>query len=126
MNDQKKYRDQLIFDMKKYEQIIGPEEYIYTKFYEYFGDFIQELNRNEHIKPVVKTLLNGKVIEFYLDRSYAFIICNDLKKYYMHRKSLQKSNEWELIQNGAEVSFDEEMMPKGPSAKNVLLKRGRS
>lgn len=63
-------------------------------------------------------MASGTVKKVMKDRGFGFIRTQDGKEVFFHRSEC-KSLDFDAIQQGEEVDFDEQNDPKGPRARNV-------
>ncbi|HET9480507.1 MAG TPA: cold shock domain-containing protein [Candidatus Polarisedimenticolia bacterium] len=64
---------------------------------------------------------NGKVKKVMKDRGFGFIATTDGREVFFHRSECRHSD-FESIEQGDEVGFEMEEVPKGPRARNVVKK----
>lgn len=64
---------------------------------------------------------NGKIKKIMKDRGFGFISTGDGKEVFFHRSECRQI-EFDSLEQGEEVDFDLEMVPKGPRARNLSRK----
>ncbi|HKY32115.1 MAG TPA: cold shock domain-containing protein [Candidatus Polarisedimenticolia bacterium] len=62
---------------------------------------------------------NGKVKKVMKDRGFGFIATVDGKEVFFHRSEC-RDVEFDSLEQGQEVGFELELVPKGPRARNVV------
>jgi len=62
--------------------------------------------------------LKGKIKRLIKERGFGFITTEDGKEVFFHRSALEGEN-FDALEEGANVEFDLEEGPKGPRATNV-------
>jgi len=62
--------------------------------------------------------LKGKIKRLIRERGFGFITTEDGKEVFFHRSALEGEN-FDALEEGANVEFDLEEGPKGPRATNV-------
>jgi CspA family cold shock protein len=65
---------------------------------------------------------NGKVKKVMKDRGFGFIAMVDGKEVFFHRSEC-RDVEFDSLEQGQEVGFELELVPKGPRARNVTRAR---
>ncbi|MEX0902132.1 MAG: HPF/RaiA family ribosome-associated protein [Pseudohongiellaceae bacterium] len=65
-------------------------------------------------------LHNAKVVRRFPAQDYGFLLTPDGRDIYFHRNALM-DGDFDMLDEGTEVSYAEEMGDKGPQAKRVLL-----
>ena len=63
----------------------------------------------------------GKIKKVMKDRGFGFISTGDGKEVFFHRSECRESD-FDSFEQGQEVGFDLEVVPKGPRARNVVRK----
>ena len=63
----------------------------------------------------------GKIKKVMKDRGFGFISTGDGKEVFFHRSECRQ-NDFDSLEQGQEVGFDLEVVPKGPRARNVVRK----
>ena len=62
--------------------------------------------------------MKGKIKRLIRERGFGFITTEDGKEVFFHRSALEGEN-FDALEEGANVEFDLEEGPKGPRATNV-------
>lgn len=62
--------------------------------------------------------MKGKIKRLIKERGFGFITTEDGKEVFFHRSALEGEN-FDALEEGANVEFDLEEGPKGPRATNV-------
>ena len=65
-------------------------------------------------------MMNGTIKKVMKDRGFGFIKTPDGKEVFFHRSEC-RSVDFDHLEQGQSVDFDEESDPKGPRARNVRL-----
>lgn len=64
--------------------------------------------------------MTGKVMNVNRERGYAFIMGEDRKEYFMHRSAI-RYGDFEHVERGTPVTFEEVDSPKGLRAEEVYV-----
>jgi cold shock protein len=67
----------------------------------------------------IEEMENGKVKKVMKDRGFGFIAMVDGKEVFFHRSEC-RDVEFDSLEQGQEVGFELELVPKGPRARNVV------
>ena len=68
-------------------------------------------------------MANGTIKKVMKDRGFGFIKTADGKEVFFHRSEC-RSIEFDSLEQGQSVEFDEENDPKGPRARNLRAAKG--
>jgi cold shock CspA family protein len=63
----------------------------------------------------------GKVVEYYSERTYAFLQCSDGSRYFFHKSNMKEPLEWKTIRNGLFASFTPGTNTAGVCATEVSI-----
>lgn len=66
-------------------------------------------------------MANGTIKKLMKDRGFGFIRTGEGKEIFFHRTEC-RSVDFDSLEQGQTVEFDEEQDPKGPRAKNIRAK----
>jgi len=69
-------------------------------------------------------MASGMVKKIMKDRGFGFIRTGDGKEVFFHRSEC-RAIEFDRLEQGQSVDFDEESDPKGPRARNLRVSGGR-
>ena len=63
----------------------------------------------------------GKIKKVMKDRGFGFISTGDGKEVFFHRSECRQVD-FDALEQGQEVGFEMEIVPKGPRARNLTVK----